>query len=426
MIAIAGSKGGCGKSTVTLGLAEAFARGEDVVVAVDADRQLPNLHVKADLDREPTVAELEADRSIEQIVQVHPREPSLGIATAPKSSQTFEYDRLSEYIDDSFRTVIDCPSGAGPDVVDPMRQADGVVVVATETERGLEAAETTMEMARRLGVPIYGAVFNKCSGIPETATHWDVPLLGCIPERVSPLANEEVVDAFDSIASNLRDQLHRESTQSMLAGDRLQTGITKLDKRLGGVPPGSLIALVAEPASQSEQLLYQAIDVRGTLYLSTTNSRTNVRRSIEAAAAGTETPTIRRVSGNSLLEDSTTLIDKLPEAANLIIDTADELERQDRTAYVDFLNKLRDRLDETNGLAILHCLENDTTNRTATLQAADAVFKFESVAPGAGTDVEHYLSVPKFRPNAEFSETFEITFGERTGVGQIDPSPGSD
>ncbi|WP_049925475.1 DUF7125 family protein [Halopiger goleimassiliensis] len=428
MIAIAGSKGGCGKTTVTLGLAEAFARAETAAIAVDADRQLPNLHVKTDLDRGPTVADLESGHSLEEIAQEHPREPSVGIVPAPKSSEAFEFDVLAEHVDeDGYQALIDCPSGAGPDVVDPMSQADGVVVVASETDRSLEAAETTIEMARRLGVPVYGAVLNKCSEIPQRASRWDVPLLGCVPERTSPLVNDEVMAAFDDVVATLREQSPSDRAPPTLSGDRLPTGVTELDYRIGGgLPPGSVVALVAEPASQAEHLLFQATGVRGTLYLSTAHSRENVRRSIEAASTGTGTPTIRRVSGPDAIDDALSLIEKLPDAANLIVDPVDELERRDRSSYVRFLDELRERIAETDSLAILHCLEGDPENRAATLRAADAVLKLESVAPGAGTDVEHYLSVPKYRPNAEFSETFEIDFADHAGAGPIESPLESD
>ncbi|MDZ5813368.1 P-loop NTPase, partial [Halorubrum sp. AD140] len=43
MIAVAGGKGGSGKTTTTLGLARALSRRGAPVVAADADWDLPNL-----------------------------------------------------------------------------------------------------------------------------------------------------------------------------------------------------------------------------------------------------------------------------------------------------------------------------------------------------------------------------------------------
>ncbi|WP_255191025.1 DUF7125 family protein [Natronobeatus ordinarius] len=425
MIAIAGSKGGCGTSTVTLGLAEAFARADTPALAIDADRQLPNLHVMAGLDREPTLAEIDDGVDLREVAQPHPRSPTVGVVPAPKPSDPFEFDSLDDYLDaDGTQVLIDCPSGAGPDVVDPLRQAAGVIVVGADTERSLEAAETTIEMARRLGVPVYGAVLNRRSEIPSRATRWEgVPLLGCVPDRTSPLVNDEVTAAFDEIVERLSAQSPVDRAPPAFAGDRLPTGTNELDRRLGGgIPAGSVVALVADPASQAEQLLYRATDVRGTLYLSTERSRNGVRRAMESASVTSGAPTIRSVTGEDALEEATALIEKLPDAANLIVDPIDGLERRNRSAYVSFLDALTARIDETDGLAILHCLD-DSPNRSATLRAADAVFELEAVAPGVGTDVEHYLTVPKYRPDAGFTETIELEFADRNGVAPIESPP---
>ncbi|MCU4973387.1 P-loop NTPase [Halobacteria archaeon AArc-m2/3/4] len=425
MIAIAGAKGGCGKSTVTLGLAEAFARADTPALAIDADRQLPNLHVMVDLDRTPTVATLGSETDVRELAQQHPRVPNVGIVPAPTSAQTFEYGSLGESLDaDGVQVLIDCPSGAGPDVVDPLSQAAGVIVVTTHTDRSLEAAEMTIEMARRLGVPVYGAVLNQCSEVPDRATRWEgVPLLGCVPERPSPAEDGEVDDAFDDIVERLVTQSPTDRASPAYAGDRLPIGTTEIDHRLGGgLPPGSVVALVADPASQAEHVLYRATDVRGTLYLSTERSRKSVRRAIESSSVGSSPPTIRHVADEGALEEIVDLIGKLPNSANLIVDSIDDLERRDRSAYVSFLDELTERIAETGGLAILHCLE-EIPNRSATLRAADAVFELETVAPGIGTDVEHYLSVPKYRPDASFTETIALEFGERSSVGPIESPP---
>ena len=50
----------------------------------------------------------------------------------------------------------------------------------------------------------------------------------------------------------------------------LSTGIEVLDRKLGGgVPKGTIIALSALPASQSELFLYEMAAVRETVYLTT-------------------------------------------------------------------------------------------------------------------------------------------------------------
>ncbi|RKD97607.1 DUF7125 family protein [Halopiger aswanensis] len=414
MIAIAGSKGGCGKSTVTMGLATAFARADPPTpaIAIDADRQLPNLHVVTDRDREPTLAALKRDSTLKEIAQEHPRESAVGIVPAPKPADAFEFDALADRGDlQGTQVLLDCPAGAGPDLVEPLRSADGVIVVAGDSERSLEAAETTIDVARRLGVPIYGAVMNRRSEVPDRAAEWrGVPILGCVPDRPSPLANEEVAAAFDEIVERLRAQSPRERAPPTTDGDRLPIGADALDRHLDdGLPAGSIVALVADPASQAERLLYRATELRGTLYLSTEQSRDTVRRAIETATVAAGEPTIRRVAGADALEEATTLVENLPDAATLIVDPVDELERRDRSAYVSFLDTLSERVTETGGLAILHCLD-DPANRSATLRVADAVFELETVGSGLEAGVGHAVSVTKYRPDAGAIGTVPIDF----------------
>lgn len=428
MIAIAGSKGGCGTSTVTLGLAEAFARAGTPALAIDADRQLPNLHVLTDVDREPTAASLRDGGDVREIAQPHPREPNVGILPAPKSCEPWEFETLTDRLNfDGIQTLIDCPSGAGPDLVDPIRQADGTIVVASDTDRSLEAAETTIKISRRLDVPVYGVILNRCSEIPTRATRWEgVSLFGTVPDRPTPLMNDDVVQAFDQIIKRLNAQSPTDRALPDYAADRLPLGTDRLDRRLGGgLPTGTVVALVADPATQAEHLLYRAADTRGTLYITTERSRENVRRSIEAVTSTQSLPTVRQVVGEESLKVASDLLDKLPRAANVIVDSVEEFERRDRPTYRSFLDDLKETMVETEGLAILHCVETDVPNRSVTLRCVDVVFELETVCPGIDTDLEHYLSIPKCRSDAAMTGTFELSFGESDATEPIDAPPGS-
>ncbi|MFC4541098.1 P-loop NTPase [Halosolutus amylolyticus] len=415
MIAIAGAKGGCGKTVTTLGLTEGFARTGTPAVAIDADRQLPNLHVMGGVDREPTLAALTADTSVRAVAQTSPRTSSAGIVPAPKSSDDLDFEAAFERAEvDSVQTIVDCPSGAGPDVVEPLSAADGVIVVTTDSDRSLTAAETTVEMARRLGVPVLGAVLNRCDEVPAAVESWvDVPVLGVVPETESPLTDGDATTAYETIVETLQTRNATDRTPPEYDDDLLQIGTDALDRRLGGgLAPGSVVGLTAEPASQSEQFCYEATAPRGTLYLSTERTAANVSRAIESASVETGNPTIRHVGGATALEDATEMIEKLPDGATLVVDPVDPLERHDRFEYVSFLNELKERMVETGSVALLHCLNGSDrpANRSATVHAVDAVFDLHTVAPGLGTDVEHYLSIPKFRADSTFTETIELDF----------------
>jgi len=402
MIAIAGAKGGCGKTTATLGLARALAAAGEPTIAVDADRQLPDLHVNAGVDREPTVAALDGNTDVTSVARQVPGAPGVGVIPAQKSSETVDLEATLERLDyDSVEVVVDCPSGAGPDVVEPISAADEVVVVTTATERSVSSARTTIDVARRLDVPVAGVVVNRADAASEELLEeLDVDVLGAVPECEEPLSADPVATAFEEIAGRLAGESDRAPAEpgAPRRPDRLPTGIDGLDTLLGGgLPPGSVVALEAEPASQSELLLYSMTATRGTLYLSTERSEESVRDALGASPVEVGSPTVRSLDVEAPLGQARELVENLPEGANLVLDSADPLERMDRGSYVSFLNALKERTLEVEGLAVLLCLDGDhaSEHRSLTEHFADAVVGFETVADDDG--VTHHAEVRKFR-----------------------------
>lgn len=198
---------------------------------------------------------------------------------------------------------------------------------------------------------------------------------------------------------------------------RLQTGIDVLDRKLdGGIPPGCVVAYTAEPASQSELLLYELTAARGTLYITTQRSDDAVRHALETSMAAVGSPTVRHLDSDDPLEEATRLIGALPDGANLIIDPVDVLERTDRSAYVDFLNTLKDRMLETGSLAFLHCMKSDAEpeNRQTTTHVADAVFDLRTTV--GATELENFLTIPKYRRGGAPSETIKLELSERVEI----------
>ncbi|MCL9813160.1 RAD55 family ATPase [Natranaeroarchaeum aerophilus] len=198
---------------------------------------------------------------------------------------------------------------------------------------------------------------------------------------------------------------------------RLDTGIDVLDRKLnGGIPPGSIIAFSASPASQSELLLYQLTAARGSLYLTSQRNDQAVRDAIESTSAPTGSPTVRDISGNEPLDQANRLIRALPEGANLIIDPVDALERREPSRYQNFLNDLQNHMVNTGSIAILHCLSGHSVpdNRDTTRHMADIVFDLTTTV--RGTDVENRLSVPKFRGGQALTETIKLEMKDEVAI----------
>ena len=198
---------------------------------------------------------------------------------------------------------------------------------------------------------------------------------------------------------------------------RLETGIDVLDRKLGGgIPAGSTIALCARPASQSELFLNELTAMRGSLYISLGRTETAVQDSIAASPARTGDPTVRHITGDAPIDNAAKLVSALPDSSNLIVDPVDVLEREDYDRYRNFLNELQNHMDNTNGLAILHCLDGQDVpkGRDTTRYMADVVF---DLTTHVGADsIENRLTIPKFRGGRALNEVVKLELSEQVAI----------
>lgn len=204
----------------------------------------------------------------------------------------------------------------------------------------------------------------------------------------------------------------------MSTTDRLATGVDVLDRKLnGGIPAGSIVTLAAPPASQAELFLYELTAVRSTLYLSLDRSREAVARAIDTAPTRTGDPTIRDVTGEAPLDNAAKLVSALPEEANLILDPMNVVEEREAARFRNFMNELQTHIQNTGGLAVLHCLDGDSPvpeRRDTTMHMADVVF--ELTTERNGDQIENRLSVPKFRGGRALNEVIKLQLTEQVAI----------
>jgi len=199
--------------------------------------------------------------------------------------------------------------------------------------------------------------------------------------------------------------------------DRLSTGVDVLDRELGGgVPPGTVVAYEAPPASQGELLLYELTRPRPTLYLTTNRTEDAVRDAFESTNAPTGDPRFGYIPAADSLENARRAFRSIPEESTVVFDPVDALERADRARYENFLNELGNHVRNTGSVAVLHCLDTDDTPslRGTTEHLADVVFRLE-MEEAAG-DIETQLTVPKFRGGAALETPVKLTLRERVQV----------
>ncbi|WP_232685742.1 RAD55 family ATPase [Halobacterium zhouii] len=198
---------------------------------------------------------------------------------------------------------------------------------------------------------------------------------------------------------------------------RLSTGVDVLDRELGGgVPAGTVVAYETPPASQGELLLYELTRPRPTLYLTTDRTKQAVRDAFEETNAPTGNPEIGYIKGADAIENARRAVRSVPEETTVVVDTADALERADRTRYENFLNELSNHMRNVGGVAVLHCLDTDHAPelRGTTEHMVDAVFRLS--VEEAGGEIESRLTVPKFRGGRALDTPVKLNLTERVQV----------
>ncbi|MFC7019036.1 MULTISPECIES: RAD55 family ATPase [Haloarcula] len=198
--------------------------------------------------------------------------------------------------------------------------------------------------------------------------------------------------------------------------DVLSTGIDVLDRKLeGGLPAGSLVLLSADPASQSEQMLYELTVPRSMLYLTTARSPSAVMAAVENAGGNLESTNVHAL-GERPLNEAFTLISNCPPNSTIIIDTIDMLETRQTQEYLHFLNDVRSELLAKDSYAVLHGLDGRQVQaqRDITEYLSDVIFELSTEI--RGENIENRLIVPKFRGGVPFDETVKLELTKEVAI----------
>lgn len=164
ILAVAGGKGGVGKSTVALNLG-----AELDAVVVDADlgmADLPNA-------RAPDLHDVLAGRAdpveaVQGVGGVHLLPCGRTLAGARASDVTDLASAVEAVAAEYGTVVVDCPAGMAADVGVPLLVAEACVLVTTPRPFALADAVRTRELARELDCGLVAAVLNRVVGDPPT------------------------------------------------------------------------------------------------------------------------------------------------------------------------------------------------------------------------------------------------------------------
>lgn len=196
----------------------------------------------------------------------------------------------------------------------------------------------------------------------------------------------------------------------------LPTGISVLDRQFGGgLPSGSVVVLKANPDSQSELILNRFARIRRCRYLTTVRSTESVEAALDLD--GVEEATVEAPDDPGDLDGAASLTEDLPENGTLIVDSVEPLEAETAPAtYAEFLDGVRSRVDEADGVALLHALRGgeDPRTRRVTEQVADVVFDLRTTV--TGTEIANRLVVSKFRGGAALEEPLKLKLTDEVAV----------
>jgi septum site-determining protein MinD len=202
MLAVAGGKGGCGKTTTAVGLARGLAALGTRPLVVDADLDMPDLHHRVRVDREPGIAAAVERGEPGAVAQPGGRFPEIDVLPcggADTATAAALFERLGNRGARAEPVLLDCPAGASPDAAAPLRAADRTVLVSTPRERSLRDAAKTAAMARELDAPPVAVVLVRSDGRVDPSE-----LLDCGPVVHVPELSEPPLETQESAARHLQ------------------------------------------------------------------------------------------------------------------------------------------------------------------------------------------------------------------------------
>lgn len=202
MLAVVSGKGGCGKTTTALGLATACAASGTAVQVIDLDIEMPDLHVLAGVDRQPSLC---APRPADQL-QPAPGRPGVFVGSAPRPDERTRIERSIATLPDR-PTVLDAPAGAGRAATRPLTLADGALIVTTPQREATEDALKTKAIAETLDTPVVAVVVRGGRSLPPSLAKQfgvDASAVVTVPEsHRDPLSDPAVTNRYIDLARRL-------------------------------------------------------------------------------------------------------------------------------------------------------------------------------------------------------------------------------
>lgn len=169
VFAVAGAKGGVGKTTTSINLAAALEERGTSAIVVELDLAMANmvdfLDMGVDVDEDPTLHDvLAGDVAVTDAIYEAPN----GVKVVPSgvsvdgfmAASTESLGGIVSWLRTVFDVVVlDTAAGMSRETLLPLGIADAVILVSTPRVASVRDAEKTMELAERVGGTVMGIVF---------------------------------------------------------------------------------------------------------------------------------------------------------------------------------------------------------------------------------------------------------------------------
>jgi septum site-determining protein MinD len=225
MLAVAGGKGGSGKTTTALGLGRALARRGRRPLVVDCDVDMPDLHHVAGVEDRGGVDRVAAGEPVRRAAVTSTAVPGVSLLTAgDRESVPAALAALDTW---DGPVVLDTPPGAGPDATVPLRVATRTLLVATDRPQSLEDVQTTAASARELDAEPVGLLLRRTQG--NDCGHWrgEVAVLAETPTVETPLESPRVADAWARVGETVERPYPAQRTNYQRLSERGSAGGTR-------------------------------------------------------------------------------------------------------------------------------------------------------------------------------------------------------
>jgi septum site-determining protein MinD len=189
MLAVAGGKGGAGKTTTALGLAVSFTAVGREPLVVDADCDMPDLHLRAGTDLDPGLDAV-VERGIDRAVQQSSRAPGVAVVSAgSRDAVGPAVERLRGW---QGPVLVDCPPGFARQLGAVFAAVDRTVLVTTDREQAVEDAVKTAAVARVVGAEPSGLVVRATERESRVAHAFECDASVRVPSVAEPLSAPRV------------------------------------------------------------------------------------------------------------------------------------------------------------------------------------------------------------------------------------------